>query len=842
MSAGVVCCASNWSYPDTNELIRSPPAFRLPLMPANRRSSSSPGPGAGGSSNAATPSDDLNQALFDALDQGFCIIEVIFDQDDRAVDYRFVRANSAFSEHTGLHNVVGKAVSQLVPDLEPWWIETYGRIARTGEAARFENHAAAMGRWFEVYAFRLGPAEARQVALYFTDTTEKKRAKAELRAAEQRLAEVFQRAPSFMAMVRGPEHVFERVNDRYNELVGHRPLIGRTVREAFPEVEGQGFFELLDQVYRTGEPWVGRDTSIYIQRTPGDAPEPRYVDFVYQPIRDPGGLVTGIFVQGIDLTERKAAEAAVRQGEERLRLILANVQDHAIFTLDLDGLVTAWNRGAERLFGYTSEEIIGRSGDILFTPEDQANGRPRLERDIVASRRPADDDRWHQRKDGSRFFASGSTEGLRDEAGELRGYVKVVRDVTEQRRVDQQREKLLQAEREARAEAERVGRMKDEFLATLSHELRTPLSAILGWSQLLTEMDEWDAPSLREGLESILRNARSQAQLIDDLLDMSRIMSGHTRLSVQPVELSEVVAGAFDAVRLAAEAKEIRLTRTLDSNVGRVQGDPTRLQQVLWNLLSNAIKFTPRGGRVHVTLVGVNSHVELSVVDSGQGIPADFLPFVFDRFRQADSSITRKHGGLGLGLAIVKHLVELHGGQIRAASGGEGQGATFTVNLPRLALVPAEPLPEPLAAQVARQSADPGDGTKPLHGVRVLFVDDEPDARALLSRVLTNRGAEVELADSLETALQALPRFCPDILVSDIGLPNADGYELIRKVRALPSRKERSIPAIALTAFARPEDRERALSAGFQLHVGKPVETKELIAGIKSLVDLIDRR
>jgi PAS domain S-box-containing protein len=389
--------------------------------------------------------------------------------------------------------------------------------------------------------------------------------------------------------------------------------------------------------------------------------------------------------------------------------------------------------------------------------------------------------------------------------------------------------RLYEAAQAARAQAERMSEMKDEFLATLSHELRTPLSAILGWSQVLRRK-RVDEAELHHALDVIERNARVQTQLIEDLLDMSRITSGKVRLDIQPLQPLAFVEAALQTLAPAAEAKDIRLEKLLDPAAGPISGDPGRLQQVVWNLLSNAIKFTPRGGKVQVVLERVNSHIEVSVADTGIGIAAEFLPYVFERFRQADATTTRKFGGLGLGLSIVKHLVELHGGTVRLQSAGEGLGTTFTVRLPLAVVrrsVGEEPRRHPRAPREASQDYRVAD----LSGLRVLVVDDEPDARELLRQVLADCGAEVIAAAGAAEALALLTRERPQLLVSDIGMPEADGYELLKRVRALGER----LPAIALTAFARSEDRTRALRAGFLVHVAKPVEPSELVATVAAV-------
>ena len=396
----------------------------------------------------------------------------------------------------------------------------------------------------------------------------------------------------------------------------------------------------------------------------------------------------------------------------------------------------------------------------------------------------------------------------------------------------EEREELLESERYARGEAERASQMKDEFLATLSHELRTPLSSILGWSQVLRNGARSEA-DLQKGLDIIERNARVQTQLIEDLLDMSRIISGKVRMDIQPVEPLSFIEAAIETVRPAAEAKGIRLEKVLDPSGIPISGDPSRLQQVVWNLLSNAIKFTPRDGKVQVVLETVNSHVEIHVTDTGMGIEPRFLDHVFERFRQADASTTRRYGGLGLGLAIVKHLVELHGGSVRVRSEGTNRGATFTVSLPLMAVRreagdgrvhPRSPVAVPLDLK----GVD-------LTGVKVLIVDDQIDARDLVARVLSDCNAQVLTAGNAEDALALVQSERPNVLVSDIGMPDVDGFELLRRIRALGESRGGKVPAIALTAFARSEDRTRALRSGFLVHVAKPVEPSELIASVASV-------
>jgi PAS domain S-box-containing protein len=399
-----------------------------------------------------------------------------------------------------------------------------------------------------------------------------------------------------------------------------------------------------------------------------------------------------------------------------------------------------------------------------------------------------------------------------------------------------EREKLLLSERAARADAERLSHLKDEFLATLSHELRTPLNAIQGWTTLLRQKSP--SPEDRErGLETIERNVRAQAQIVNDLLDMSRIVSGKIHLEVQPVQLHEVIDSAIESIRQSVDAKRIRVHKLLDSSIGWVRGDPNRLQQVLWNLLTNAVKFTPAGGRIQVVLERVNSHIEIVIEDTGVGIRAEFLPYVFDRFRQGDATITRRYGGLGLGLSIVKTLVELHGGSVRVKSAGENQGSTFVVVLP-ISQVRSEDTA--LERKAAAAATDPLETIElpRLDEAKVLIVDDDQDGCTMLARILEERGAHPTCTSSAREALDRMSQQHFDILLSDIGMPEMDGYELLKRVRLMDASRQSPIPAIAITAYARPEDRQRSLLAGYNMHFSKPIEAAELVAAMAGLLRL----
>lgn len=524
---------------------------------------------------------------------------------------------------------------------------------------------------------------------------------------------------------------------------------------------------------------------------------------------------------------RAWANSRLRQalaGQQQLLRTVTDTSSTALFLLNEQGVCAYANPAALAISGYSGEELGGSALETLLGAKasDAAATWPRGEFTL-------------RRKSGERFTAECSANTTALAMGNGTGTVVEVRDASERKRASIEREQLLDSERAARAEAERAGRAKDEFVATLSHELRTPLNAVLGWATILKKGATGE--DLAKGLDVIERNARHQSQLISDLLDMNRIVAGKIRLDVQAVDLPLVVEAAIDAVRPAAAAKEIRIERVIEPIDRSVSGDPNRLQQVVWNLLTNAVKFTPRGGRINVTLARVASYVSITVTDSGQGIAPEILPHVFERYRQADGSATRQQGGLGLGLAIVKHLIELHGGTVAAKSDGEGCGSSFSVLLPVRAVdVPDEiaTRAHPASPSVLTLSSD----APTLQGLCIAVVDDEEDARAMLSRLLRDRGAEVETFASGDAALSAIPNAGFHLLVSDIGMPEMDGYTLIKRVRERGMGAS-ELPAIALTAFARSEDRTRALLAGFQSHISKPVEPAELIATVVSLRPMI---
>jgi PAS domain S-box-containing protein len=554
------------------------------------------------------------------------------------------------------------------------------------------------------------------------------------------------------------------------------------------------------------------------------------VYLTYSAVRDHADTISGVFVIAANVAETKRMERA--ELDQLFLSAIVSSADDAIVSKDLNGVVTSWNKAAEKLFGYTSDEMIGQPIARLI-PVDHPNEEPEILARIRRGERIAHYETQRVRKDGRMIDVSLTVSPIKDSLGRVIGASKIARDISEQKRaVVREREALREAQ-QARRHAEEASRTKDEFLATISHELRTPMTAIVGWSHLL--LSGQLGPELQQkAFETIDRNARSQAQLIEDLLDISRIVSGKLRVDFKPVELQPVVLAAIEAVRPSAEAKRVRLQTRLEPEINPILGDAERLQQVVWNLLSNAIRFTPSGGWVKVELRRDEKEIELRVSDNGIGIRAEFLPNIFDRFTQADSSITRAQGGLGMGLAIVKSLVELHGGVVSAYSAGEGHGAVFTIRVPvtpaRHDLAPGLP-PSRTTAETALHCPE-------LVGVKILVVDDEQDTCEMLRFIFNQAGAVVETADSAETALEAFDRWKPEILVSDIGLPHVDGYALIRNIR---HQRHSAIPAVALTAMARIDDRIKALNAGYQMHVAKPVDPRELISIVAGLAGLVDR-
>ncbi len=543
-----------------------------------------------------------------------------------------------------------------------------------------------------------------------------------------------------------------------------------------------------------------------------------WANVVITALRDGSGLLRGFGKVTRDLSDRRATEERLRESEERFHSLVDAVVDYAIFMLDEQGHVTTWNVGAHRLKGYEPEEVLGQHFSVFYTPEDRERGRPEQILETVRREGRFEEEGWRVRKDGTRFWADVAITPLRDSEGKVRGFAKITRDLTERREAEEN-------ERAAAAAAQ-ASRAKDDFLATVSHELRTPLSAILGWATILK--DRVTDPEVAKPLQIIHRNAKAQVRIIDDILDVSRIIAGKFAIEPRPSNLVDIVNQAVDAVRASAAAKSVTIQTSFERQLCLLVADPERLQQVIWNLLSNSVKFTPSGGTISVSVRQTDEAITLRVSDTGVGIEPSFLPYVFDRFRQADPASTRSAGGLGLGLALVKHIVELHRGTVDVVSAGRGKGATFTIQLPVSESRPSSERP------LRTADAEPKAQTTPLKGVRVLVVDDEPDARDVIVAVLEQAGAVVASAGSAREALDSYRSQIPDMILSDISMPGEDGFAFLAKLRALDGGSE--VPVVALTASAREQDRARALAAGFRAHLAKPIEPAVLASIVAGFV------
>jgi PAS domain S-box-containing protein len=607
-------------------------------------------------------------------------------------------------------------------------------------------------------------------------------------------------------------------NKAAERMFGYAPseVVGKSVLILLPTERAGEEAEILRRV-RKGER-VDHFETIRVTKE-GKTVE---VSITVSPIKDAQGNIVGASKVVRDITEQRRTSRS-----DLLLAAIVNSSDDAIISKSLDGIITSWNDGAMRVFGYAADEIVGQPV-IKLIPEDRRSEEPKILERLRNGERVDHFETIRVRKNGEHFPVSLTISPVRNLNGKIVGASKIARDITELRRSAADREQLLESERVARSQAEYANRMKDEFVSTISHELRTPLNAIVGWTEVLEGGDQ-SREEVIHGVQVIKRNAMMQAQLIEDLLDLGRISSGKMTLDVDPVDVGSVISDALASVEQAAHVKGLTITPEI-GNIRGVLGDAKRLQQVIWNLLINAIKFTPSGGKISIRASRVDSHIEISISDSGEGIAPEFMPHLFERFRQADPSTTRRHGGLGIGLALVKQLVELHGGSVLAESPGRGLGATFTLSLP-VAALRAEGRQSHAFKEARSASVLPD-----LKGIKVLVVDDDKDSLDLVKRILSGRNAEVKTAESVDDAMGQFVRFSPDVVLSDIGMPESDGYELIRRIRRQPTGA--NTPAAALTALVRSEDRTRALTAGFQSHLAKPVAAAEIVALVLSLASI----
>jgi PAS domain S-box-containing protein len=718
------------------------------------------------------------------------------------------------------------------------------RVLREGIVVGLANHTLIISKDgvespIEDSAAPINNAEGKTlgVVMVFHDVSERKKAETALYESERRFRLMVDSVRDYAIFMLDPLGNVKSWNRSAERMKGYRAdeIIGahfsrfyppEDVQAGKPELEIKGAVQdgrFEDEGWR-----VRKDGSKF------------YANVILTAVRDELGKLIGFAKVTRDITERKAAEEHLRQSEERFRLLIESVKDYAIFMLDTSGRIASWNAGAKRIKGYEAHEVIGKPLSIFYLPEDVAKGQAELELKIAAETGRYEQEGIRVRKDGSRFWASIVISSIRDSNGTLVGFAKVTRDITEQKNADialrESNEKLEQRVRERTKELEAANRqleerqrelevssrMKDEFLATVSHELRTPLLPMLGWTKMI-QSGQLDEKGKAKGIGVIEKNVQLQIRIIEDLLDISRIISGKMKLELRPTGLAQVVEAALDVVRGSAEVKRIQLEFLMTGSVGPILADGARIQQVLWNLLSNAIKFTPAGGKVTVELGRDGQQAVLTVSDNGEGLSPEYLPLMFRRFSQADSSTRRRHGGLGLGLSIVRHLVELHGGTVTAESAGPGLGSRFKVTIPvpkdSTAVLSQYPMGEVFSPENA------------LKNVRVMVVDDEEDARDFLFVLLNNAGATVLAASSAKEALAAYENFQPQVLISDIGMPEQDGYDLIRELRL----RGKKTPAVALTAFARTEDRIRAIAEGYQEHMAKPIQPLNLVKAIAKL-------
>jgi PAS domain S-box-containing protein len=628
------------------------------------------------------------------------------------------------------------------------------------------------------------------------------------------------------------------VNHAYADMFGLLPdqIIGKTVLE----VIGRDACEVI-------RPYVERTLDGHSVQYEAEVPYQhagrRFMRIAYMPHYGEGGAVVGWIAAITDISDRKRAEersvdlnAELQRRIQDFQALIDTAPVGIGVAMDPECKFIWSNREFRHMLGVDKEVNISKSGPmraqlpfkVYRRDAEVPAGELPMQRACREGREVMDEELEIIRGDGTIVPQLCRATPLLDEQDKVRGCIGVFVNITERKQAERERERLLTREKEAREEAESANRIKDEFLAVISHELRTPLNSILGWAQLLRG-GTLDSTVAAHALETIERNSKTQARLIDDLLDVSRIISGKLRLDIKPTELISVVEAAVDSLRHAIDAKGIQLDTNLDPAASHIKGDPTRLQQVVWNLLSNAVKFTGKGGRIEIRLTRKGTDTQLTVTDSGEGINPEFLPYVFDRFRQEDSSRTRKHGGLGLGLAIVRHLTEIHGGMVEAFSAGENRGSSFTVRLP-------------LAAQISlventtsNRQVETGDALPNLSGTRVLIVEDNRDSLDMLRVVVSSSGAEVKTAISSEEALHVIDEWIPDVLISDIGLPDEDGYTLIGKIRRLLPEPERHIPAIALTGYAGVQEVRRARASGFQMYLTKPAEPAKLVKAVARL-------
>lgn len=780
--------------------------------------------------DALRKSENFANAILDSLSAHIAVVdkkgEIIAVNDAWKT---FAVSNCVAEElvHTG----IGQNYFQVCRRAEDSAVEEAGVILENltkilnGEqrvfSLEYPCHSPTEDRWFMLQITAMQGEDGGAVISHI-NITDRKKAEIELKNSEEFNRSIFESSPDSV-MIMEPDGKLHSINTsglHLMEIEDFAPFVGKNWVDLWENEENELAYQAVQQANK-GKTVYFEGFRKTIKGTP------KWWDVTVAPVLDSQGKATLLISNSRDITERRQFESALHRANSEMEFVL-EVAQLGVWSLDLKNKRATRSARHDQIFGYPklapnwTYEIFLDHVLPEFREEVDSKFKKAIddntEWDFETKIRRADGDiRW--------IWARGQMQtGDRDEL-KMHG---TVTDITERKEAEREREELLKNEKAARKDAEIANRLRDEFLATVSHELRAPLNSILGWSRLL-ERGNLDEITTEKAVTTIIRNAESQNRLIEDLLDVSRIISGKLRLEVMTIKPINIVEAALETVRPAAEAKGITLEIKQDTVISHISGDPNRLQQVIWNLLSNAIKFTPNDGRVTLEIEREDSFVNLRVKDTGVGIKEEFLPHVFDRFRQADASSIRKFGGLGLGLAIVRHITEMHGGTVYVESEGEGKGSTFTVRLPLL--VESDNNEETTAqSYVAEKNPQLS-----LDGLLILVVDDEEDTRQLLVQALTFYGATVISAPSASEAISEIQDKNPDFLVSDIGMPDEDGYSLIRRVRNLPNESQKNLPAVALTAFTRAQDRMRALSAGFQNHVSKPVEPDELVTVIASL-------
>jgi PAS domain S-box-containing protein len=817
-------------------------------------------------------SEQKYRTLFDSIDEGVAMLEVRRGEAGEAIGYQLLEQNPALARLLGVSETSAAAV---LPGLDPGQLD---HVMRTGESARFERASPALGRWVEVYVSRVGGQGSRSIVAVYNDITEHKRSEQALRDSEARqrfllgLADRL-RVSSDAAEIEVVatrllgEHLvadrayFATLSERTGTAKVHVDYVSPALASVAGTIRLSDFPQVVNAC-RAGRTLVIDD----IENEPSLSLEERgqfrklltigalVVTPIVQASRFVGALTVGsatarrwtpsevalveeVGTRSWAVLDQCRAEAALHASEARFRTFVENARDYAIFLVDTRGSITEWTAGAERLTGYTGAEVLGRSAAVLYTAEDVSREEPLHELREAEALGRAEREAWRVRKDGRRFWVNEIATAVRDEHARLVGFTIISRDLSEQRRSREQREGLLAAATAAHEEAERANLAKDEFLGTLGHELRTPLAAILLWGAALRS-GAVAARDMGRAVDAILQSAKTQSRLVDDLLDLSRLSAGKLRLAPAPLDVADIARAACDVVEPAARGKHVALALKLDEGLGRGVFDAARLQQVLWNLLSNAIKFTPSGGQVTLRVCRSSGKLAIDVTDTGEGISPEFMPHVFERFRQADMGRTRQHTGLGIGLALCRHLVELQGGTIEARSEGLGRGAAFSVLLP---------WSEVAALAVDAGAVPPLGGPERLRGVVVLLVEDDESTREGMAWTLANAGATVVPVSSGAEALARLGQAesetgAPghlDVIVSDLGLPGMSGYSLIE--HAVQLRRTCGLgplPACAVSAHARDADRQRAIDAGYDLYLAKPVTPEQLIEAVEDLRDV----